>query len=83
MKKLVLMLTVAAFAFSASATNLKGDDKDKKDGAKKECSKDGAKSCCKAKEGKDAKACAKAGEAKSCHAGEKTAVAAPKATDKK
>jgi hypothetical protein len=67
MKKLFLMFAVAGFVLSTASVTLAGDDKDKKDGAKKECSKD-AKSCCK----KDAsKACAKADASKSCHSGDK------------
>jgi hypothetical protein len=66
MKKLFLMFAVAGFVLSTASATLAGDDKDKKDAAKKECSKD-AKSCCK----KDAsKACAKA-DTKSCHSDKK------------
>lgn len=67
MKKLFLMFAVAGFVLSTASATLAGDDKDKKETTKKECSKD-AKSCCK----KDAaKACAKADASKSCHSGEK------------
>jgi hypothetical protein len=83
MKKLILMFTVAAFTLSASAFTVKGDDKEKKETAKKECSKDATKSCCKSKDGKDAKACAKSGETKSCHEGDKAAKTETKTSDKK
>lgn len=82
MKKLFLLLSVAAFSFSVSASVLKGDDKEKdKKETKKECAKSG-KSCCK---DKSAKACAKAGEEKSCHdsKGEKKADTKAKAADVK
>jgi len=66
MKKLFLFLSVAAFSFSVSASNLTNDGKDKEKKETKKVSTKDSKSCCKSG---GAKACAKSGEEKACHDG--------------
>lgn len=62
MKKVLLMLAFTGLLAGTAAAKTKGDDKDKKGAAKKECcKKDGAKACA----GEKKETCAK-GETKAC-----------------